>query len=78
MIMEQTEFISLVEETLEVDPGTVNVTDRLEDIDWDSLANIGLIAEIDTKLGVTLDSERLARSVTVADLYELVKDSISA
>lgn len=76
--MNQSEFITLAEEILEVEPGTITMTDVLEEIDWDSLANIGLIAEIDSKLGVALDSERLGMAVTVADLHTLVVDSIDA
>ena len=76
--MEQAEFIVLAEEILEVDLGTVNLTDVLEDIEWDSLANIGLIADIDTEFGVALGSERLAKAVTDADLHSLVEDSIDA
>jgi acyl carrier protein len=76
--MEQSEFIRLVEETLEVDAGTVALAHNLDDIDWDSLANIGFIAEVDTRFGVSMDSERLAKSETVEDLYELLKATINA
>jgi acyl carrier protein len=76
--MEQSEFMRLVEDTLEVDPGTVTLADNLDDIDWDSLANIGFIAEVDTRFGVSMDSERLAKSKTVEDLYELLQASITA
>ena len=76
--MEQTEFIAFVEEILEVEAGTVAIGNKLADIDWDSLANITFIAEIDTKFGVPLDAERLATSETVSDLYELLTDTISA
>ena len=53
--MEQKEFIAFVEEILEVEAGTVAIGNKLADIDWDSLANITFIAEIDTKFGVPLD-----------------------
>jgi lipopolysaccharide/colanic/teichoic acid biosynthesis glycosyltransferase/acyl carrier protein len=76
--MEQAQFIELVEETLEVDTGTVTFADKLDHIDWDSLANIGFIAAVDTKFGVSMDAERLARSETVSDLYDLLQDAISA
>lgn len=76
--MEQSKFIALTEEILEVEPGTVGVDDVLEEIDWDSLANIGLIAEIDTRFGVALDAERLGNATTIADLHSLVEDSIEA
>lgn len=76
--MEKNEFIVFVEETLEVAAGTIAFTDKLDDIDWDSLANIGFIAEIDAKFGKSMDSERLAQSETVSDLYGLLTDTLKA
>ena len=76
--MTTAEFIQFVEETLEVDSGTVALTDVLDDIEWDSLANISFIAEVDTRFGVSLDSERLAKSETVSDLLGLLTGAISS
>lgn len=73
--MEQQAFIELVEEILEVKPGTVSLVNSLDELDWDSLANITFIAEIDTKLNLSLDADRLANSESVADLYELIAAS---
>lgn len=73
--MEQQAFIELVEEILEVKPGTVSLENSLDELDWDSLANITFIAEIDTKLNLSLDADRLANSESVADLYELIAAS---
>lgn len=75
--MEQGEFIALVEEILEVDAGTVSMTDRLEAIDWDSLSNISFIAEIDDRLNVSMEADRLAASSSVGDLYALVQNSLN-
>lgn len=76
--MNQIEFIQLTEETLEVDPGTLAMTDRLDEIDWDSLANISFIAEVDNRYGVTVDSELLAKSLTIADLFNALRVAITA
>lgn len=76
--MNTAQFIEFVEETLEVDSGTVSLTDVLDDIEWDSLANISFIAEVDTRFGVSLDSEKLAKSETVSDLLDLLTGAISS
>ena len=74
--MDQTEFIEFVEEILEVGANTIAISDKLGEIEWDSLANITFIAEVDSKFGVSLDAERLGKSETVSELYELLKDAI--
>lgn len=74
--MNQDELLAIVAEILEVEPGTVILTDQLEDIDWDSLANISFIAEVDTRLGATLDADELAKAVIVGDLLALVNGSV--
>lgn len=76
--MNTADFIEFVEETLEVDSGTISLTDVLDDIEWDSLANISFIAEVDTRFGVSLDSEKLAKSETVSDLLNLLTGAISS
>lgn len=76
--MEEAKFIELVEEILEVDSGSVTPNSNLEEIDWDSLANISLIAEVDSKLGVSIDAERIAKSETVADLYALINEATNS
>ncbi|TFC47457.1 acyl carrier protein [Cryobacterium sp. TMT2-17-1] len=74
--MDQIEFMQLIEDTLEVGPGTLAVTDQLDEIDWDSLANISFIAEVDNRFGVSMDSEQLAKSLTIADLFDMLKVAI--
>jgi len=70
--MEQQAFIELVEEILEVDQGAVALTNTLDELDWDSLANITFMAEVDSRLQLTVDADQLASSETVADLFELI------
>jgi acyl carrier protein len=75
--MDQKQFVSLVEEILEVDPGSLGMDDSLEELDWDSLANISLIAEIDRRAGKSLNAERLAACETVRGLYALLDEGPS-
>ena len=76
--MEETELISLVEEILEADAGTIALTDSLEAAGWDSLANISFIAELDQRAGIMVDPQRLADAISAADLLALVRDSLGA
>lgn len=76
--MDKGVFIGVIAGVLEVAPETVSITDELEKIEWDSLSNIGFIAEIDDRLGVSMDADSLAEAVTVADLYALVQSAVRA
>jgi acyl carrier protein len=73
--MEEKEFIALLEETVEVELGTIALTDQLEAYDWDSLSILGFISAIDTKLNLVLDASKLADAATPADLLALVNDA---
>lgn len=75
--MELMEFIALAEEILEVDSGTLDLENSLDDIDWDSLANISFIAEIDARVNRSIDAERLSHAETLADVFALVPELIS-
>jgi len=68
----------MVEDILEVDAGTVKFSDSLEAVDWDSLCNITFVAEVDTRTGATIDADQLAKAETVADLYKLLDEAVSA
>lgn len=70
--MDEKSLLKIVAEILEVEIDEVSLSDELEAIGWDSLANISFIAEVDTAAGVTIDADALAEAVTVADLHALV------
>lgn len=76
--MDETEFVNLVEDTLEVSPGTVSLTDNLIAIDWDSLANIGFIAALDSSYGAVVNAEALSQCESVQDLFDLAQSAIRA
>lgn len=73
--MEDSALLALVEEILETEPGTVSASDSLDDVEWDSLSNISFIAEVDARLGITVDAEELSRASTVADILALVQNA---
>ena len=70
--MTEESFISLVEEVLEVDPGSVTLGSTLEDLDWDSLSNLSLIAMLDSEHNISIGAQALQEAITVKDLYSLI------
>ncbi|MGI9457459.1 MAG: acyl carrier protein [Aeoliella sp.] len=76
--MTQTEFLHLVDQILEVPPGTIALGDEFQQHEgWTSLTFLGLIAVVDEELGVTLAPNSILACATVEDLLGLVGDSIS-
>lgn len=73
--MDETTFLALVDEILEVEPGTTSIDALLDDIEWDSLANIGFIAEVDSKYELTVDADALSKCERISDLFSLLKDA---
>ena len=70
--MDEQALLQLVAEILEVEADEVALTDELEELGWDSLANISFIAEVDSRTGVTIEADALANATTIADLHALV------
>ncbi len=70
--MTPVEFYGLLDEMLELDPGTLDGSERLEDLEnWDSLAVISFIALADEHFGVLIEGARLLSAERTADLYGL-------
>lgn len=70
--MTEQSFITLIEEVLEVDPGIVSLRSTLEELDWDSLSNLSLIAVLDSEHNITIGAQALQEAVTVNDLFTLI------
>ena len=66
------DFYLLLDDMLELDPGTISGTERLEDLEgWDSLAVISFIALVDEKFDTLVETDKLAAAESVGDLYAL-------
>ena len=63
---------SLVAEILEVPVTGVEVHSDLEELGWDSLADLTLISIADERMGVVLDPQALADATTPADIAGLL------
>ncbi|HEX5732555.1 MAG TPA: acyl carrier protein [Blastocatellia bacterium] len=75
--MNKREFLSLLEEVIEADPGTIKGTETLEELGWDSLSVLGFIASIDERFGVDISPKELNKCKTVSDLIALLGDRVT-
>ena len=72
--MTEQEKIALIEETLELDEGTLTPETVLAEIDeYDSMAKLSLIVMMDDEFGVKLTGEVIKGFVTVADILAQMK-----
>jgi len=77
--MDRKDFLLALDETLELEPGTLTGAETLESLDsWDSLAVISFIALVDEKLNIIVEGEKLAQAKTVADLLALAGVTVAA
>lgn len=70
--MNKEEFVELLEKILEAKPGSLETASRLDEVDWDSIAMLSFISEVDSRLGVELNLDKLVSAETVDDLWSLV------
>lgn len=72
--MTDKEKMSILEECMDLDEGTLNLDDTLADFEeWDSLAALSLIASIGENFGKTIDAADIKKLVTVADALKLME-----
>lgn len=77
--MRYNEVIAIIEEILEVSPGTVAGNENLVELEgWDSLKVVIFIAMIDEEFEITLSPQRIAESNTIDDLVSLVMNEVVA
>ena len=72
--MTDKEKIALLEETLELDEGTLTADTELEDVDeYDSMAKLSLIVMMDDEFGVKLTGDVVKSFKTVGDILAVMK-----
>lgn len=63
--------IALVEEILKVPGGTITEATRMDDVEqWDSLAQVMIIGELEERLGISIPLEE---AVEIAGMKELLE-----
>lgn len=74
--MEFKEFAEIFAEALDLDnPNKVKPESKFREYDdWSSLSSLNLITIVDEQYGFTFDSSDFKNSVTVGDLFEVLKN----
>ncbi|MBR1741594.1 MAG: acyl carrier protein [Lachnospiraceae bacterium] len=71
--MTEKEKIMIIEESMDLDEGTLSTEDVLDDFDeWDSLAVLSFIALVEERMHKNVDAAELKKVVTVADALTLM------
>jgi len=72
--MSEQEKIALIEETLELDEGTLTADTVLADVDeYDSMAKLSLIVMMDDEFGKKLTGDVIKSFVTVGDILKIME-----
>lgn len=75
--MTKDELLLLLDELLELEPGTLKGAEGLEDLDgWDSLGIISFMALADEYFGLSLQPRKITGCQTVEDLLGLFDGQI--
>ncbi len=63
--------IALIEEILKVPAGTITEETMIEDVEqWDSLAHVMIIGELEEKLGISIPLEDAVEITSMKELLE--------
>jgi len=75
----ETKFLEMITEVFEIEDKTINMEDRFRDYDeWDSLARLSLIAEIDDVYNVVIEDQVFKTLLSLNDLHtEIQQRTIS-
>ena len=64
-------IISLIEEVLNLPAGSITVDTMITDVEeWDSLAHVMIIGELEEKLGISMSLDEAIEVTGVGDLLE--------
>lgn len=77
--MTNKEILQLLEEALELKPGTLQGTESMDDLEgWDSLRVLTVMASVDDRCGVTLSPDRMILCKTIEQLMGLIREAETA
>lgn len=69
--MSEKEYLSVIEQVFEEDPGAISQEDLLADLGWDSITFMSFVAIMEEKFGIVISPPDLANCATVSDLIAL-------
>lgn len=72
--MEKSEILSMFDDLLELDAGTLKGDESLAELNWNSLAIIGFIAMADEKYQIALSPKDIINAKTINELIGLINN----
>jgi acyl carrier protein len=70
--MEQ-KFLTLVKDVLEIEDKDLKLSDKFKEFEeWDSLANLSMVAMLDDEYGVVIDSHQFKEMSTLQEVYDAI------
>ncbi len=77
--MTNKEILQVLEEALELEPGSLQGTESMDGLEgWDSLRVINVMASVDDRCGVTLSPDRVILCKTIQQLIGLIREAEAA
>ena len=68
-------FLTSVKEVLEIEDRDLKLSDNFREFkEWDSLANLTMVAMLDDEFGVVIDSQRFKKMTTLQDVYDALQE----
>ena len=75
----QTKFLEMITEIFEIEDRTITMEDTFRDFDeWDSLARLSLISEIDDVYDIIIEDDSFKNLLTLNDLYTEIQKRVNA
>jgi acyl carrier protein len=75
----ETKYLELITEVLEIEDRSITMEDTFRDLEeWDSLAHLSLIAEIDDTYNVVIEDNVFKQLNTLKELFDEIQKRINA
>lgn len=75
----ETKFLEMITDVLEIENKELQMSDVFRDFDeWDSLARLSLIAEIDDVYNIVIEDEVFKNLVTLQDLFSEIQKRVNS
>lgn len=71
----ESKFLNLVSEALEIEGRSISLGDKFKEFEeWDSLAQLTLIAELDEQFGVVIKMNDFKNINTLQEMFDWIKN----
>lgn len=71
------DFLNELAEVMQLDTPPTGLENLEDFVEWDSMANLGVMSMFDMEFGITLKTDDLKNIKTVKELMELAGDQIT-